>query len=45
MEVGDEVDIYGKNRPIETIARQMGTVPLELLCGISSRVRRLYFQA
>jgi len=45
IEVGDEVEIYGKNIPIETIAQQMGTVPLELLCGISSRVRRLYFQA
>jgi len=45
IEVGDEVEIYGKNLPIETISKQMGTVPLELLCGISSRVRRLYFQA
>lgn len=45
IEVGDEVEIYGKNLPIEIVAHQMGTVPLELLCGISSRVRRLYFQA
>jgi len=45
IEVGDVVEIYGKNLPIEKVAKQMGTVPLELLCGISSRVRRLYFQS
>lgn len=45
VEVGDVVEIYGKNLPLETVAEQMGTVPLELLCGISSRVRRLYFQS
>ena len=45
IEVGDVVEIYGKNLPIERAAEQMKTIPLELLCGISSRVRRLYFQS
>lgn len=45
IQIGDEVEIYGKRLPIESQSRDMNTIPLELLCGISSRVRRLYFQA
>jgi alanine racemase len=45
IHVGDEVEIFGKNVPIELIAQQIGTIPYELLCSVSSRVRRLYFQS
>ncbi|MBT8219789.1 MAG: bifunctional UDP-N-acetylmuramoyl-tripeptide:D-alanyl-D-alanine ligase/alanine racemase [Bacteroidia bacterium] len=45
IHVGDEVEIFGKDLPLEMIAKQMKTIPYEILCGISSRVRRLYYQS
>jgi len=40
---GDEVEIFGANRPIEDFARAAAQIPYEVLTGISSRVRRAYF--
>jgi len=37
--VGDEVELWGKHLPVEEIARCAGTIPYELLCRISQRVR------
>jgi alanine racemase len=37
--IGDEVELWGKNLPVEEIARCAGTIPYDLLCGISQRVR------
>lgn len=37
--VGDEVELWGKNLPVEEIARCAGTIPYDLVCGISQRVR------
>jgi alanine racemase len=37
--VGDEVELWGKNLPVEEIARHAGTIPYDLLCRISQRVR------
>jgi Alr-MurF fusion protein len=39
---GDEVEIIGPNQQVETLAIQMGTIPYELLTGISQRVHRSY---
>jgi alanine racemase len=39
---GDEVEIIGPNQQVETLATQMGTIPYELLTGISQRVHRSY---
>jgi alanine racemase len=36
---GDEVELWGKALPIEQIAENAGTIPYELLCGVSQRVR------
>jgi alanine racemase len=46
MEVkeGDEVVIFGANYPITRIAKDMDTIPYEVLTGISRRVKRVYYQ-
>lgn len=41
---GDEVEIFGQNRSIKELAKEMGTIPYEILTGISKRVKRVYFQ-
>jgi len=37
--VGDPVIAWGPQLPVEEIARAAGTIPLELLCGVTQRVR------
>lgn len=41
---GDEVLIFGNERSISELAHEMGTIPYEILTGISKRVKRVYFQ-
>lgn len=41
---GMEIEIFGKNSPIEELARISDTIPYEILCGISSRVKRVFLQ-
>lgn len=41
---GDEVTVFGREYPISELAREMGTIPYEVLTGISRRVKRVYFQ-
>ncbi len=36
--VGDEVLLWGDGLPVETLARIAGTIPYELLCGVTRRV-------
>lgn len=36
--VGDPVLLWGPGVPVEAVARAAGTVPYELLCGVSQRV-------
>ena len=40
----DKVIIFGEDRPLEEIARQMQTIPYEMLTRVASRVKRIYFQ-
>jgi alanine racemase len=40
---GDEVTIFGDDYPIQNIAKDMDTIPYEILTGISRRVKRIYF--
>src|ERR1700676_1519991 len=46
--IGDVVTIYGSDgehiRPANVIARRLGTVTSDLLCAVSQRVPRVYFQ-
>ncbi|MDD5508248.1 MAG: bifunctional UDP-N-acetylmuramoyl-tripeptide:D-alanyl-D-alanine ligase/alanine racemase [Bacteroidales bacterium] len=41
---GDQVIIFGKDYPITELARDMETIPYEVLTGISRRVKRVYYQ-
>ena len=44
VDVGDEVEVFGKRNPLETLAQQAGTIPYELTCAVSKRVPRVYLQ-
>jgi len=39
---GHRVELFGRHLPIDTVAREAGTVSYELLSRISTRVRRVY---
>ncbi len=41
---GDEVIIFGVNKDINELAKQLGTIPYEIFTNISGRVKRVYFQ-
>ncbi|MBK6858784.1 MAG: alanine racemase [Saprospiraceae bacterium] len=41
---GMEIEIFGKTNPIEELARISDTIPYEILCGISTRVKRVFLQ-
>lgn len=37
--VGEEVELWGANLPVEEVARSAATIPYELLCRVARRVR------
>ena len=39
---GDEVEFFGPNISILEVAKNSGTIPYEILTGISQRVKRIY---
>ncbi len=41
---GDEVIIFGPDHPVTELAEKLGTIPHEILAGLSERVKRVYFQ-
>jgi alanine racemase len=41
---GDEVMVFGEHIPVTEIAEKLGTIPYEVFTGVSSRVKRVYFQ-
>lgn len=41
---GMEVEVFGKNAPLEMLAEATGTIPYEILCRISGRVKRIFLQ-
>lgn len=41
VKLGDHVELWGENLPIETIAEQAGTIPYELMCQVCPRERLL----
>lgn len=43
-QIGDTVEIFGPDLPIERISDALGTIPYEVLATISPRVRRVYFR-
>jgi len=40
----DEVIVFGIENPITEIAKDVGTIPYEVLTNVSRRVKRVYFQ-
>ena len=41
-QTGDWVELWGNHLPVNTVAQWAGTIPYELLTGVSSRVQRVY---
>jgi alanine racemase len=44
VEVGDEVELMGEHILVTEMANAIGTIPYEILTGISQRVKRIYLQ-
>ncbi|MBK8620942.1 MAG: bifunctional UDP-N-acetylmuramoyl-tripeptide:D-alanyl-D-alanine ligase/alanine racemase [Saprospiraceae bacterium] len=44
IKVGDEVEIFGKNVAVETLAEACQTIPYEILCRIAPRIKRVYIK-
>lgn len=44
VQEGDEVIIFGKDLPVQQLAAWAGTIPYEIMTGISQRVKRVYFE-
>jgi alanine racemase len=42
IQVGDQVEIFGKNVPVTEISDKLGTIPYEVLTRISRRVKRVF---
>jgi alanine racemase len=43
-EEGDEVIVFGDDYPLTNLARQLDTIPYEILTSISRRVARVYYR-
>ena len=41
---GDQVEIFGDHLPVTVLSDALGTIPYEVLTGISNRVQRVYIQ-
>ncbi|MCZ4407859.1 bifunctional UDP-N-acetylmuramoyl-tripeptide:D-alanyl-D-alanine ligase/alanine racemase [Cryomorphaceae bacterium 1068] len=41
---GDEVEIFGENNSIYTLAENLNTIPYEVLTNISTRVKRVFYK-
>ena len=44
VHVGDTVEIFGKDQPVDRLAAMLDTIPYELTCAVSKRVPRLYLE-
>jgi len=40
---GDEVVIFNDDHPVTELADAAGTIPYEVMTGISGRVKRIYY--
>jgi alanine racemase len=41
---GSQVVVFGKGLPVQQVAEWAGTIPYEILTGLSQRVKRVYFR-
>lgn len=44
VHVGDRVEVFGENMPVDTLADTLQTIPYEVLTSISQRVKRIYYR-
>ena len=44
IEEGDAVTVFGKDLPVQNVAKWAHTIAYEILAGISQRVKRIYFE-
>ncbi len=42
--VGDPVEIFGNNAPLQRLADTLDTIPYEILTSVSPRVKRIYYR-
>lgn len=42
IQVDEDVLVFGREHSIATIAQQAGSIPYEIMTGISTRVPRIY---
>ncbi len=42
--VGDEVEVFGRDQPVGTLAAVYGTIAYEVFTGIGPRVRRVFYR-
>ncbi|MEO8446924.1 MAG: alanine racemase [bacterium] len=42
VKVNDEVIIFGKEYPADNLSEILGTIPYEITCNVSQRVKRIY---
>jgi alanine racemase len=43
-EIGDTVEIFGKQQHIKHLADSVGTIPYEILTNVSERVKRIFYK-
>lgn len=41
VQIGDEVTLFGKDLPVDSLAEKVDTINYEIVCGISKRVPRI----
>ena len=44
VEEGDEVIVFGEQLPVQQVAEWAGTIPYEIMTGVSQRVKRVYYE-
>jgi len=44
VEEGDDVIVFGKESTVQQMAEWAGTIPYEIMTGVSQRVKRVYFE-
>lgn len=44
VKAGDIVEIFGTHIAVQSLAKASGTIPYEIMTGISQRVKRVYFE-
>jgi alanine racemase len=43
VQEGDEVIVFGEEKPIQEVAASINTIPYEILTNTSERVKRVFF--